>query len=379
MNKPTVYFFCKNEPYNYQHDIVIIAEGLKKLGIDFYSNTDYWKENIYSDDYLFKHNKNVNPKDCDIIIYPYSYFYKTNPDYSITIYNINSREYQNFKGILIYLDSNDQFYNISSSKEFQQFDLILKSHFNKKCKYPENFRPWTFGLPYRIIKRFENIKPFESRKPEILSNFAASHGYEHQLRAKMKIEFYPLINKQYKINQTIDELFNPPSDPYEKLMWNQCWGRYNENYFKRIEEVQMQMAFCGFLIPNLPFNPFYLNGGGNKNKIYKSLFSLTSKIQNGLPRLIQWDSWRFWESLAAGCVPIHIDLEKYGVELPIMPINWKHYIGINLKNIKEDVDRLTNKKNTILEISKAGKKWAMENYSPQEMAKRLLKLSGYEI
>ncbi len=92
-------------------------------------------------------------------------------------------------------------------------------------------------------------------------------------------------------------------------------------------------------------------------------------------RIIQWDSWRFWEALALGSVPVHIDLEKHGVELPVMPENWKHYIGINLNNIEEDIERILSSESEIRKIAESGHEWVMRNYSSRKSAERFIKTS----
>jgi hypothetical protein len=73
---------------------------------------------------------------------------------------------------------------------------------------------------------------------------------------------------------------------------------------------------------------------------------------------------------------MHIDLAKYGVELPVMPVNWKHYIGVDLNNIRQTVERIIEEKDLIYKIAKEGNEWCMTNYAPQASAKRFLKTIG---
>lgn len=69
------------------------------------------------------------------------------------------------------------------------------------------------------------------------------------------------------------------------------------------------------------------------------------KLELKSNRIAQWDSWRFWEALAAGCVAFHIDLEKYGAVLLVMPEKWKHYVGVDLDDFdsvfEKFIDNLT--------------------------------------
>ena len=89
-------------------------------------------------------------------------------------------------------------------------------------------------------------------------------------------------------------------------------------------------------------------------------------------RIIQWDSWRFWESLAAGCVTLHVDFDKYGFLSPVSPKNWEHYIGVDLDNIKESILRIRKEPEILEKISVQGRSWAIQNYSPTAVAKRFI-------
>jgi hypothetical protein len=88
------------------------------------------------------------------------------------------------------------------------------------------------------------------------------------------------------------------------------------------------------------------------------------------------DSWRFWESLAAGCVTFQVDFEKYGLLLPVMPENWRHYIGIDLDNIQETVDRITDDPGILQTISTEGRRWVLEHYTPVPTTLRFFETVG---
>ncbi|MFN6156701.1 MAG: glycosyltransferase family 1 protein, partial [Dolichospermum sp.] len=90
--------------------------------------------------------------------------------------------------------------------------------------------------------------------------------------------------------------------------------------------------------------------------------------------ILQWDSWRFWESLAAGCVTFHVDFEKYGITLPVMPENWRHYIGVDLDHVQTTVDRIAENPEILEYITQEGRSWAIKNYSPVPTALRFLEI-----
>jgi hypothetical protein len=82
-----------------------------------------------------------------------------------------------------------------------------------------------------------------------------------------------------------------------------------------------------------------------------------------------------WESWALGCIPIHLDLEKYGFRLPVMPTNWEHYIGLDLANLEEEVERILSlSEDKLNEMSENGRNWAWKYYSPTAVAERVLSI-----
>jgi hypothetical protein len=90
--------------------------------------------------------------------------------------------------------------------------------------------------------------------------------------------------------------------------------------------------------------------------------------------VVRWDSWRFWESLAAGCLTFHLDFEKYGFLLPEMPMPWKHYIPIDMADPVGSVERFMDSRSRWSEIAHGGREWALKHYSPTACARRLLRL-----
>jgi hypothetical protein len=88
--------------------------------------------------------------------------------------------------------------------------------------------------------------------------------------------------------------------------------------------------------------------------------------------IIRWDSWRWWESLAAGCLTFHLDFERYGFHLPVMPRAWEHYVPIDLADPKGTVDRLMAERPRWAAIAASGRTWARTHYGPEAVARRFL-------
>jgi hypothetical protein len=94
-------------------------------------------------------------------------------------------------------------------------------------------------------------------------------------------------------------------------------------------------------------------------------------------RIVQWDSWRFWESLAAGCAVFNIDLDRYGALLPVMPEKDRHYFGVNLDRPGDLIDRIAGEPGALERVAAEGRRWAVANYSPAAMARRFLGELGF--
>ena len=76
--------------------------------------------------------------------------------------------------------------------------------------------------------------------------------------------------------------------------------------------------------------------------------------------------------MAAGCTTFHLDFDKYGFRLPVMPQNWQHYIGIDLDNISGAIERIANNPAILQQVADAGKTWAINNYGCKATATRFL-------
>jgi hypothetical protein len=378
---PRVYFFCGNEPGNLQEDVIALAEGLLELGIPFYSNCDYWQQSLEPDDYLLRHNSEVRHEDCDIVVLSYTWplwvrmgtfdlFQKQLPEGLFR----RGRKY-----ITIFMDNHDGYRTVSWEPEYRQFDLILRSKLNRRAWHPENIRPWAYGLTNRVTEATAGAPPFASRRRVILVNFGASHPYPHGARELSRTRFEPTIEKYISIDRTMDDLSEEPSDQYEALMWRQTGGRFNRRYYERLKQSQAVACFCGDVIPPMPFRgPERYLVGGNRAKLRRAFFEMLSLIDPRPPRAVGCDSFRFWEALSAGCAAINIDLEHYGVKLPIMPENGRHYLGLNFARVKQFIEQLREQPELLEGLAREGKRWAEMHYSPRAAAQRLLRLCGHD-
>jgi hypothetical protein len=373
--KPTIYFYCCDDEGNLQEDVIALAEGFRELGVSYYANCKYWQQSLDSDDFLFRHNADVTPCDCDVVVVSYTW-----PQWvRMKTFDLVRRPLpeglfrKGRRYLTVYMDNHDGHRTVSWDPQFRQFDLILRSKLNRRAWHPDNLRPWAYGLTNRILYATRGAPPFGKRRPTILVNFGASHPSPHGTRDMARARFVPAIKKVLGIDRTIDNLSHEPADAYDALMWHQTGYRFCRAYYERLKHSQAVACFCGELIPPMPFrNPECYLVGGNRAKLRRMSYELLGRFDPRPLRAVHWDSFRFWEALAAGCVAFNIDLAHYGVDLPVMPKNWKHYIGVNFDRMNEVIDRLRGDPTCLERIAEDGRSWALQHYSPRAMAERFL-------
>ena len=354
-----VFFYCcpqnsiENAPV--QLPIVCLAEGLKALGVQFYSDRDFWQTSFEPKEYLFNHNPEITPDDCSIVVidgdwctfgnFLPSDLFKKNRSYITAFFELFSDAKNAWK------------------PEFREFDFIFRGHYNTRFKYPSNFYPWAFGLPNRVLKETSVIPHFEERAKNLLVNFRI----EHPLRRYITNNFFPLVQNVLPIDDSTDGFDAPPEGSYDYLQWAQTGKRHYPGYYKRLRNSVACACFGGVFI-----NPWPPNAFGPQTFLDRTINKAMLTFDRRPRRLMNWESLRFWESLAAGCVPLHVDFEKYGAFVPVMPENWRHYIGIDLDNMQEAVDRIVSEPEIFNKISVEGREWALKYYSPEATASRFL-------
>lgn len=377
MSAPRIYFYNSGEPDNLQDDIIALAEGLRALGIPYYSRCNYWRLHPDRDDWLFTASPEVSPLDCDVVVYPCTYFYWI----AMGTFKLAERPLpkelfrpgRRHRNVLF--DFLDGHRTISWRPEFRNFDLILRAKLNRHAWHPTNLQPWTLSLSNRVIEHTAGGLPFAQRRPVCLVNFGGSHPYPHSSRDLAEQRFHPHLAGLLPLDRTIDNLSVAPTDPVHHLLWEQTGGRFSASYYERVKTAQAVSCFCGEIIPPMPWrDPGALLVGGNKAKLRRKFYRFLSAFDPRPDRIVQWDSFRFWETLAAGSVAFHLDLERYGVTLPIMPQNWLHYVGIDLEKPMAAIDRLRADPGQLATIAANGRAWALQHYAPRATATRFLSL-----
>lgn len=375
---PSVFFYCypptqRGEGsyhtawHYYQHAVVVLAEGLQELGIPCYSNINYWKLSPHQEQYLLQPDPHVNASDCSIVIFNDHRCLLQDGSFRKDIFNPSR------SCVTVYLDITDEDHRpIIFYEQFRQFNLILKAHYSNYAWYPKNVRPWFFGLSHRILQELKVVPKFEDRQTCLLYNFRHSK-HPHTLRKFIHNHYIPKIRTILSVNSTTDRAFDPLEqssdfDDYHLMQYAQSSSRHNPYYYQRLRQSTASTCFGGFFTTTYPRNQATLLSR-NLRRVFTTL-NLRSH------RILQWDSWRFWESLAAGCVPFHVDFEKYGFHLPVMPQNWQHYVGVDLDRLDQSVERLRDEPEILASISHQARQWALEHYTPRSVALKFLSLAS---
>jgi hypothetical protein len=205
-------------------------------------------------------------------------------------------------------------------------------------------------------------KPFQERTSSAVVNYGLAHG----VRFAAAHSLVPLLNGFWAIDGQLDSMRDESAGSDDKLFWEQSGRRHHPSYYKRLLQSQACLAFGGYFAPDFSrhLDSFAL----------RCSFAIAQLLGLRTSAVVQFDSWRFWESLAAGCLTLHVDLDKYGCLLPVQPVNWKHYVGIDFQNLADDIRHLKDSKSRLQDIAEAGREWAVRHYSPRPTAERFLEL-----
>lgn len=359
------YFYgLKHDPVWVTHESICLAEGLCSLQHNCYGDAERLR---HTPDALplIRYNPDIRPQNCDAVIL----------SSQISVYADVKKELGNlFSQIgthipVFFIDEADGLRTPGFLRAAGKCHKVLKSHFNRKMKYPANFVPWQFGVAQRHIDYIQAL-PVTERNTSLLVNFRV----RHQLRDYMNRLCLPILSSSLDIDNTVDG--NRPESFTEKdrFLYAQSRGRHNPAYYERLPHGLFSAAYGGVFC--LPF--------GNHDKYTAKLVRM---VNDTLPlfrydRIRQWDSWRFWESLLAGCITLHVDLETFGCLMPVMPVNYRDYIGIDPYHpeiFREWVESAMGEwengdPQMLRSLSDNARNFVLNNYRPIHVAQRLLEM-----
>ncbi len=326
LKRTGVYFYFPEKTVSEdveQYTTMIIVTGLRDLGVPCYSNVAHPGLNLKAISDAGKHLVVLDLTEAnysDVLMQAFSKF-----DAKGKL--INSRADVN-PGILT-----------------PENIPALTTHENQFIQFRAPRHSWAFGLSRKWEKRHVNDNPFERRKPTIVRNFRPSPS--QGVRFSLDFSLLPHLEKYFEIDRAHDV----------------------EGYAGRLANATGCLAYGGEFQGDLGKNGFFQNHAG-----YKPLAAHRTFLRD--PVVTRWDSWRLWESLAAGCLTFQLNFETYGFRLPEMPEPWKHYVPLDLADPKGSVEQLMDRKPEWAAIASRGKAWALEHYTSVPTAARFARIAA---
>lgn len=339
----------------YQFISIVLAQGFKELGVRFTANINYWWQHN-TNDYLFVQDD----ADADVHIYESVFFTDQKNGWA----SVDDRK------INILVDHNDRMFTPALDQAFKHFALILRNHYLPDYKYRSNVIPWAFGFTNHTLEHIN-----ASINEPVQNRVMISYRKLHDIRKLSNQYLVPKLAERFEIYDFESE--DPPAaiQEDEKSLWCQTGRRYDPVYYKELNRSLLNLAFGGTpIVPPLPLSlPDKVVG-----KIKRTLLAARYGKEN-IPAhyysLVQYDSWRLWESFASNACPVFSNCDQFGITFPVKPIAGKHYIavdGFDFAGAARRIDAMSTEQ--IQEISSAGRDWVLQHYSPKPTAERFLQL-----
>jgi hypothetical protein len=356
------YFILGERPngyLGYPHMAVLFAEGLRAMGWEISSNIPAWQEEP-GGAFLFPGGGMERANGADLVLIEEDYFELQGND-SLPKLPAGA------KGAVVYLDRADvgKATGRNNLPSFRTLDLILRCHSLSLYKRQSNIVPTAFGITNRVAKAC--APRGEERNDAAVWNFRHTK-FAHNSRLWADRVIRPLLASRYKINQIQDTQSVEDTD-YDRLMQAQTDRKHFPTYFRDLRTSIICACFGGWFI--LPVRQTEASNFSLQTRaLIRRLPMTTSAIQ-------QWDSYRLWESFAAGVATLHFDMEKYGfmTDGPL-PRPLEHYVPVDVSNPVKSLQPILEDRNLLLRIGAAGREWALANYGPEPVVRRALKHLG---
>jgi hypothetical protein len=218
------------------------------------------------------------------------------------------------------------------------------THSSRFVQQPGWRIPWAFGLTRDILDRIETARSrSKARARSFVRDFRPS--FNQTIRQALDFSLVKPLSHSFEIDSRLDDA-----------------GRFVPGHYERLAGALGCFAYGGSFAENYLRNEYFRKSGMKM-----------APVIGDDPFVVRWDSWRFWESLAAGCVTVALDCEENGFELPVMPQNGVHYVGVRLDRVEETVDFLTRAApEQLATIAEAGRAWALAHYAPKAIALRFI-------
>ncbi len=227
----------------------------------------------------------------------------------------------------------------------EQF-LVFSGHYTHLAKRNGNIHPIGFGVSNEAIELAKSMSA-KTRTIEVLRNFRPS--WQQSVRNSLDLTLIPNLAKFLNIKEDITD---------------------QNTYIEQLCESQAVAVYCGEYYRDLRANPWFVKNSNENQIAFKEISSQTV--------ILRFDSWRFYEAALFGACPIHLDLEKYGLETSKNPIKWEEYIPIDLECIHETVIRIKKEieedSEFFIKIGTRARNWVINEHSPKASTERFIQI-----
>ena len=348
----------EGSPFNYPHQAVALAEGLREIGWDVAANAAAWREGPGGAE-LFRPEPEAWAASADLTVVDRGWPDQTKRPLPAWLFDANRR----FRTAGLDYGDIRPAPSWCYDSQLRGLDLVLRSHYCDAFRYPANVRPWAFGPSRRILGAARRTtQAMGSKARRVAWNFQHKE-HPHDVRLWCERHLLPKLRDVVEVDETIHRA-EGAADSYEAFMWRQTCGRHSGAYFRGIAGSMAVAAFGGWFTVRAS----QVEGG----RVFRAFRKSLRKLRWRGNAVAQWDSWRFWEAMCCGSVPLQMDFGRFGMRLPVGPEHGRHYLGLGTPAVMaatldalRDADRLA-------EIGAAGRAWAIEHYAPAPTARRLL-------
>lgn len=203
--------------------------------------------------------------------------------------------------------------------------------------------PWAFGLSREMIARIDAARASApARRRCMVRDFRPS--FSQSVRQALDLALVKPLARRIEIDDRIDGI-----------------GRFQDAHYARLAAALGCLAYGGTFTEDFAKNAWFREQGHTG-----------PRYSGDGPFVVRWDSWRLWESLAAGCATVTLDFEEYGMVLPVMPEKRVHYVDLQFDRLGEAIDFIVGDDERLQRIGEAGRRWVLEHYAPKPVALRLL-------
>jgi hypothetical protein len=334
--KNGVYFvFPESAPGSYLSSC--LADGFYELGIPVFANVNAYPLQEASRQWLFP-GTSIAPSSGAIIIGDISQFELCGPECTrICEFIITRKE----RGVLVCMG------DASNNVSFPPATPCFSVHGVSRIDRGDWRIPWSFGLNRDVLLKIDFARTAtagQPRKQAFVRNFRPS--FNQGVRQALDLAFVKKLQRHFVIDRTLDE-----------------GGRFVDAYYAKLARSFGCLAYGGHFMEDVSRHP-KLSDRGHRVR----------HIIGDEPVIGRWDSWRFWESLASGCVTVMLDFDEYGFQLPIIPEDGIHYVALRFDGLDEVIAQLNGDIHQLTQIAERGREWAITYYSPLPTALRFLRI-----